>query len=203
MTDEELYRILSDLTGHLKAMRDDRRTSGLNAPSGSGNGGKPPKHGKSKLPCSADLLDWEHKLAPLLSEPAEELAAAFPGQCWRTPRQDPSRGTDSVAWAQWLSHPRHRPLILQMPDWYFLDTLREVEEELRYMLHPMDPNGDLQGLPTFATAAQLADHFHIAEKTIKRWCDRNQITHWPGADGRNIYPTSAVLAKRTPTEEGT
>lgn len=158
-------------------------------------------HGKSKLPCSADLLEWERYLAPTLSEAAEELYDDFPGECWRTPRQDPSRGTDSVAWAQWLSHPRHRPLILQKPGWYFLDTLREIEEQLRHMLHPTDPHGQKAGLSTFATAAELSAHFGLSEKVIKRWCDRNQITHWTGPDGKNIYPTTKVLEKRNPTEE--
>lgn len=191
MTDEELHRILTDLTDHLKAMRDDRHSSGLNAPSGSGNGGKAPKGGKPKLPCSADLLNWEAELHFELSEPAEELHADYPGECWKTPRMAPSRGTDSVAWCQWLNHPRHRPLILQK-DWDLPQWLQEKESELRHMLHPDDPHQQQDhGLGQFATAEEIA---HATGRTlagVRRWLHRNQVEHW-NIGGVTQYRTSQV-----------
>ncbi|MGN0097211.1 MAG: hypothetical protein ACI38U_14250 [Corynebacterium sp.] len=194
MTDEELHRILTDLTTHLKQMRDDRHGSSLNAPSGSGNGGKAPKGGKSKLPCSADLLNWEAELHFELSEPAEELHTDYPADCWPTPRMDPSRGTDSVAWVQWLNHPRHRPLILQK-DWDLPTWLQEKESELRHMLHPTDP------APLAQKPVGERDHFATASRTAALLrqmgfsVDRKQVSYWETSgrltgyleDGETVY----------------
>lgn len=173
MTDEELHRILTNLTAHLKAMRDDRHGSGLNAPSGSGNGGKAPKGGKPKLPCSADLLSWEAELHFELSEPAEELAADYPADCWKTPRQDPTKGTDSVAWATWLNHPRHRALILTK-DWDLPAWLQEKESELRHMLHPDDPQQQAEALAGIVTVDYLKERGY-KPGTIRQWRARGVL----------------------------
>lgn len=173
MTDEELHRILTDLTNHLKQMRDDRHDSSLNAPSGSGNGGKAPKGGKPKLPCSTDLLSWEAELHFELSEPAEELHTDYPADCWPTPRMDPSRGNDSVAWAQWLNHPRHRPLILAK-DWDLPQWLQEKESELRHMLHPTDPHKQAADLPSLVTVDYLKESGFKAG-TIRQWRARGVL----------------------------
>lgn len=173
MTDEELHRILTDLTAHLKQMRDDRHGSSLNAPSGSGNGGKAPKGGKPKLPCSADLLNWEAELHFELSEPAEELHTDYPADCWPTPRMDPSRGTDSVAWVQWLNHPRHRPLILAK-DWDLPQWLQEKESELRHMLHPEDPHQQAEALAGIVTVDYLKERGY-KPGTIRQWRARGVL----------------------------
>lgn len=206
MTDEELHRILTNLTAHLKAMRDDRHGSGLNAPSGSGNGGKAPKGGKPKLPCSADLLNWEAELHFELSEPSEELAADYPADCWKTPRQDPTKGTDSVAWCQWLAHPRHRPLILAK-EWDLPQWLQEKESELRHMLYPEDP-----AAPVVQQPAGERDHYASPARTaallrqMGHDVDRKQVSYWETSgrltgyleDGETVY--SLVEAQRVAAE---
>lgn len=182
MTEEELATILTNLITHLKQMRDDRRGSALNAPSGSGNEGKAPKRAKSKLPCNTDLLQWEAELHFELSEPAEELHQDYPGDTWPTPRMDPTRGNDTVAWAMWLAHPRHIPLIMQK-EWDFPQWVQEKESELRHMLHPTEPHKIARPnmatehgeLPTLCTTEQLCSAYNVQPATIRKWKERGKI----------------------------
>ena len=205
MTEQELATILTNLTAHLKQMRDERRGSALNAPSGSGNAGKAPKRAKSKLPCSADLLQWEAELHFELSEPAEELHQDYPNDTWTTPRQDPSRGNDTVAWASWLAHPRHIPLILQK-EWDFPQWVQEKESELRHMLHPTEPH--IEAMKPVGERDHYAPASKIAAmlRAMGHDVSRKQITYWETSgridgyieDGKTVY--SVVEAQAVAAE---
>lgn len=183
MTEEELTRILTDLTTHLVRMRDDRRGSGWPAASGT-NAGARATGGKPKLPCSTDLLTREVELHDWLSEQAQELYDTNPGQCWHTPRwhadhrtldaSDDRLSNDAVGWCRWLNHHRHRPLILAC-GWDLPDLLLDQESEVRHMLYPTHTIADL---PTaddvYGGAAETARHLRALGLRV----DRKQVTYW-------------------------
>lgn len=123
ITEPELSRLLTRLTNLTTELHDNLVGTSYPAASGSGNGGKPPKGGKSKPPCSVTDLDYiVEDVEPFIHGWAKVLSSEL--HIGNLPF-----GQEIDQWLRWLH--RHRTDILNAS---WCDTAVEEWKSLESML---------------------------------------------------------------------
>ncbi|HAF72538.1 MAG TPA: hypothetical protein DCL06_06285 [Corynebacterium variabile] len=182
-TEPEIRGILDDLHALTKTMCIDLHDSALPAASGSGNGGKAPKRGRSRLPVSADDLDFHRENVWAVLEPvAKNLAGDL--NIGGLPV-----GEEPPAWVDWLT--RHRVDLIARPWWP--DVEPEIIGLRRLLLdtvHPPEPTRPK--LPDFATADEIGRVTGRTTDAIRRWCKKNGVECFT-IGGVKHYRTRDVL----------
>lgn len=182
-TEPEIRALLDDLHTLTTMLAAALTDSGLPAASGSGNGGKAPKGGRSKLPCSTDLLTMQNDIGDRVEPIAANLANDL------TIHGRPF-GARPPAWVKWLH--RHRVDLINRPWWPDVEEeLHAIRRELADQFTPPEPIRPK--LPDFATAEELATATGRSVAAIHRWCGRHLVeTYIIG--GVKHYKTSTVLS---------
>lgn len=187
MNEQELRTTLRRLAGHLHHLESELHDAPLHAPRYSQIDSHQ-SHGGPRPPTNLTQLNYlMEDVAPIITGWATNLAAS--ATLTGLPTNQPL-----ATWCAWLS--RHRHTLLTM-DWAddAVTELQELETELRHLIHPQDPNLQIEHRQTSKSVCyRLGNMGHrITPAQLRGWARRGHITSVDINGGHNGYLLTEVL----------
>lgn len=185
MTTEELKTLIKQLTNHIRHLQETQYDHALQATRYSQTDSHK-SHGGPSEPLSVTALDFM----------IEEIHARVQAWCFSLANYHTIGGLPHVqpasVWCAWLH--RHAALILATN--YAEETIEEIQAFESKLRHDIYPDGKYLDLPDIAPIDQLAHTFNKKPDTMRKWCERHEITRYT-IDGKVHYKTSQIISQIT------
>lgn len=188
VTLEELKTLIKQLGNHLRHIQEEQDDHTLQAARYSQTESRKTNGGPSE-PLSIDRLDYT----------IEEIEERVKAWCYSLANYYTIGGMPhdqrASVWAAWLAA---RAKLLLETDYADL-TIEEIQSFETELRHAIYPDGKYLDLPEIAPIDQLAHTFNKKPDTMRKWCERHEITRYT-MGGKVHYKTSEVISQIAATK---